>query len=201
MVDVEQIKQILAKHFEIDGQISIDHNTGTVDVDGDVYLKTQTSQLPVQFGRVSRNFYCSNKRLFSLEGAPNSVGGNFSCYNNQLETLEGAPSSVGGSFNCSNNQLETLDGAPNSVGGSFYCDNNQLGSLDGAPSSVGREFWVDYSQSLPLLKLLQYKELDISGAPAVVTEILLKYAGTGKKNILLATRELVKAGFKENARW
>jgi hypothetical protein len=98
MVDVKKIKQLLEKHFSIAGGISIDPESGVVDVAGDARLKTLTSQLPVRFGHVSGNFYCSYNSLTSLDGAPRSVGGNFMCHNNSLTTLDGAPASVGGKF-------------------------------------------------------------------------------------------------------
>jgi hypothetical protein len=222
MVDVKKIKQLLAKHFDIDGNISIDPELGVVDVAGDARLKTTTSQLLVKFGHVTGDFYCYDNNLVSLEGAPHSVGGSFYCYSNSLTTLNGAPASVGGNFWCDKNRLTTLDGAPasvgddfwcydnslksldgapNSVGGDFYCRRNSLTALEGAPSSVGGKFYVDYNTSLPLLRLLQYNKIDIEDAPQVVNQIINKYAGTGKRGMLGAAAELTKAGFRDNARW
>jgi hypothetical protein len=104
-------------------------------------------------------------------------------------------------FSCNANNLVTLVGSPLHVGQEFACyDNPFLNSLDGAPTTAG-EFICGYKPTLPLLRLLQYKNLRLLMAPEVVKQILYKYAGTGKKNILMATRELVKAGYKENAKW
>jgi hypothetical protein len=181
MVGVNKIKNLVAKHFEITGQISVDPLSGVVDVDGDVEPTGHLiKKLPVRFGHVSGSFWC-----------------NF----NHLATLEGAPRSVGGIFNCANNRLTTLKGAPSSVGGHFWCYNNNLTSLEGAPSSVGSEFYLGYNRSLPLLRLLQYEDIDIRHAPPEVKQIILKYAGTGKKGMLGAGVELARAGFKDNARW
>jgi hypothetical protein len=224
MVDVEKIQKLLKKYFEIDGKISIDSKTGSVDVDGLVLLKqsTKVTQLPVRFGHVGgsfdcRNnqlktlegapghvdggFYCSANQLTTLEGAPGHVGRSFNCRFNQLTTLEGAPGHVGGDFDCNGNQLTTLEGAPGHVGGRFFCHNNQLITLDDAPGHVGGEFWVDYQPSLPLLRLLQYPKVTIRNCPPVVNSIIAKYAGTGKRGMLGAGVELTKAGFKANARW
>jgi len=71
---------------------------------------------------VGGSFYCSNNRLTSLAGAPQTVGGGFSCGFNQLTTLEGAPQMVGRDFWCLYNRLTSLEGAPQTVGGYFYCD-------------------------------------------------------------------------------
>jgi hypothetical protein len=181
MVDVQEIQKLLAKHFEIDGKISIDPMTGSVNVLGSVTLRSiKVTQLPVRFGRVD---------------------GSFDCGYNQLATLDGVPGYVDGDFHCYNNQLKTLEGAPGHVGGSFYCENNKLTSLEGAPGHVGGDFWCSYHASLPLLRLLQYKKVEIHDAPRSVENIMTKYAGTGKRGMLGAGVELTKAGFKENARW
>jgi hypothetical protein len=222
MVDVEQIKQILVKHFKITGKVSVDPNTGLVGVAGSVELVSKLDQLPVRFGQVSGNFwchnnslesltgaptqvggdfYCNNNSLESLSGAPTQVGGNFNCSYNSLESLSGAPTRVGGNFNCSYNSLESLSGAPTQLGGNFNCSYNSLESLSGAPTQVGGEFWVDYTTSLPLLRLLQYNQTDIRNAPSHVTQIINKYAGTGKSHILLCSNELKKDGFGGNAAW
>jgi hypothetical protein len=92
------------------------------------------------FGKVSRNFWCDNNTLTTLEGAPESVGGHFTCSNNRLTTLEGGPQSVGKNFLCGYNRLTTLEGAPKTVGGEFSCYENTLTTLEGSPESVGGHF-------------------------------------------------------------
>jgi hypothetical protein len=202
MVDVEKIQQLLAKHFEIDGKISVDPKTGSVDVLGSVTLRSiEVTQLPVRFGHVGGSFDCRNNQLKTLEGAPGYVSGDFLCYNNQLKTLEGAPGHVGGSFTCHYNQLTSLGGAPGHVGRSFFCNSNQLKTLDGAPGHVGGGFWCSYHPSLPVLRLLQYKKVKIHDAPWSVENIMTKYAGTGKRGMLAAGVALTKTGYKLNARW
>jgi hypothetical protein len=163
MVDVEQIKQILVKHFKITGKVSVDPNTGLVGVAGSIELVSKLDQLPVRFGQVSESFYCSNNSLTSLTGAPTSVGGYFDCSNNSLTSLTGAPTRVGGYFDCSNNSLTSLTGAPTQVGGDFYCSNNSLTSLTGAPTQVGGDFYCN-NNSLESL----------SGAP---TQVLVESFG------------------------
>jgi hypothetical protein len=84
---------------------------GSIDVDGWVNLEDkELTRLPLRFGRVSKNFYCFNNYLTTLEGAPKEVGGDFSCSFNQLTTLEGAPKKVGESFYCNRNPLTSLEG-------------------------------------------------------------------------------------------
>ena len=101
---------------------------GTIDVSGDVrvtYLNLNLKKIPVQFGKVGGDFYCTGNKLTSLQGAPSEVGGNFYCFENQLTSLQGAPSKVGGNFNCSDNKLTSLKGAPSKVGGKFVHDEIQ----------------------------------------------------------------------------
>jgi hypothetical protein len=180
MVDVQEIQKLLNKHFKITGMVTIDPITGVVDVDGEVALRSTITQLPVKFGQVRGSFDCSSK---------------------QLTTLDGSPSHVGQDFDCSNNLLSTLEGAPDHVGRDFYSLNLALSTLDHLPSLVGSGFWISYSRSLPLLRLLQYNNNALIGAPEGVDQILTKYAGTGKKGMLGAGVELAKLGYKENARW
>jgi hypothetical protein len=149
---------------------------GKVDVEGDFNCSKQdlVGFKGVRFGRVSGGFSCSNNRLETLEGAPETVGGDFYCGNNRLETLEGAPETVDGGFYCSNNRLETLEGAPDSVGGDFLCYNNRLTTLEGSPESVGGSF---YSGSIEIPK----GQWDLSSWLKVLEE------GTPEAQKLIAT--------------
>ena len=125
-------------------------NNGLVDVDGDVDLYDENlTKLPIKFGNVSGNFYCSSNQLTTLEGAPESVGDGFYCRNNQLTTLEGCPKSVGGNYYCSKNELTSLEGTPESVGGHFYCYNNNIYKLDFVPNYKG----VLYISQTPFFKV------------------------------------------------
>ncbi len=79
---------------------------GTVNVAGNVYLHNMDlERLPVRFGSVGGDFYCSKNRLTTLEGMPGSVGENFSCWGNQLTSLVGV-----------HRILRRIDGGLNIVG-------------------------------------------------------------------------------------
>ena len=79
---------------------------GTIDVKGDVnlYKWNKISELPIQFGKVTGNFFCWGIGLTSLKGSPKVVGGHFTCNGNQLTSLKNAPKVVGGNFSCENNK-------------------------------------------------------------------------------------------------
>ena len=81
-------------------------NNGLVDVDASVDLSyIRLTKLPLQFGKVTGNFYCYSNQLTTLEGGPKWVEGNFYCNNNQLTSLQGGPKWVEGNFDCSFNPL------------------------------------------------------------------------------------------------
>jgi hypothetical protein len=205
MVNISQVEKILKQYFKISGKVSIGPDL-VVDVQGDVRLKRNINQLPVQFGHVSGSFYCVSHRLTSLQGAPHHVGTHFSCINNMLTSLQGAPGHVGGNFDCQHNKLTSLQGAPAHVGGDFDCSyntltSNMLTSLEGAPDHVGGDFLCTYGAHIPLLRLIMYDRVIFWEAPEQVAEIIDKYAGEDKPGALKAAAELVRAGYKDNARW
>jgi hypothetical protein len=135
---------------------------GSIDVDDNVDLYSQRlTKLPLKFRNVSGDFNCSNNKLISLEGCPQSVSADFICFNNQLTSLEGGPQSVGGGFYCYNNQLISLVGCPQSLSGSFNCKNNKLTSLKGCPQSVGGYFYCSDNKLTSLEGFPEYSESDI----------------------------------------
>ena len=109
------------------GKWWVNPQTGLVDVDMSFQCSGQGPGFNgVRFGHIRKNFICSESRLSSLDGAPQSVGESFSCNFNSLTTLEGEPKEVGGNFNCAGNSLTSLVGAPQRVGGDFYFINNPI---------------------------------------------------------------------------
>jgi hypothetical protein len=184
--NIDEMHGILAKYFvSTTSKIELAgfDSQGRVDMPGNLIMISipPNKKLPLQFGYVDGSFNASGSPLVSLEGSPHTVQGD---------------------FNCSNTSITTLDGAPNHVDGDFFCyAYDPLESMNGAPSYVGGEFWIKWSKNLPILRLLQYKKVDLAFAPDEVQEIIQKYLGTGKKGMLGAAAELTKAGFRDNARW
>ena len=118
------------------GKWNLNPKTGLVDVDGNFFCEEQKLKdfKGVRFGRIRGDFNCSDNRLTSLEGAPQSVSGYFSCSDNRLTSLEGAPERVG-ALECSGNKLTSFKGGPKNIGGILFCENNEIASLDGFPES------------------------------------------------------------------
>ena len=147
---------------------------------------------------------CSNNRLGSLRGAPTSVKGEFTCFRNLLKDLTYAPTSVGGSFRCGWNQLTSLQGAPNHVGGHFDCANNPLTDLIHLPDQIPGKIVLTYNTHLPLLRcLVAHEGVRSLEAPPKVMDILNdpKYMGKGKAASLACAALLIRAGYRDNARW
>ena len=140
---------------------------GVVDVNGDVIMHmANLTKLPLKFGKVTGLFTCSDNKLTSLEGCPDTVGGSFNCSDNKLTSLEGCPDTVGGWFNCSDNKLTSLEGCASSIGkdvevtlaGDFNCSRNKLISLEGFPISIGRDVHLSHN---PIYNLwILFKDLD-----------------------------------------
>lgn len=155
---------------------------------------------------VTGSFSCaSNKGLQSLAHAPHYVGANFNCARCSLTTLEGACEQIDGWFDCAHNKLTTLAHAPRQVTDLFDCSNNPLTSMQGAPDNMG-SIEITYDAQLPLLRCL-HAQLGINFIggdeypPRDVQNLLEKYMGSDKSGMIKCAVELVKAGYKANARW
>lgn len=155
---------------------------------------------------VSGSFSCAhNKGILSLAHAPAHVGANFNCYRCGLTTLEGVCEQIDGWFDCAYNQLTSLAHAPRQVTDLFDCGNNPLVSMQGAPDIMG-SIEITYDSQLPLLRCL-HAQLGIQFnvgdeyPPRVVQDLLEKYMGSDKSGMIKCAVELIKAGYKANARW
>lgn len=181
MVDTDQIVKQLHEYFYVPEHV-IDPISGHVSTHAGPCISwrpTSSGHLPVTF-----------------ENA-----GYFDCGNMNLKTLKGAPHTVANNFVCSQNSLQDLQHAPQFVGQDFDCRQNPLISLEGLPKHVGRHVWVTYSPFLPLLRLCDHASVIIEQASRDIKSIMEKYAGTGRSGALLAAAELIRAGYRENARW
>jgi hypothetical protein len=144
------------------------NSDGSIDVDADVNLINKSlRQLPLRFGKVRGNFYCSLNKLTSLEGSPISVGATFNCTDNKLTSLVGGPESVGENFACSYNKLTNLIGAPTTVGGDFTLLRNKLTSTYSGDIDIDVSGKCIYTNKPPLPHLLLDNDYHIN--------LILKY--------------------------
>lgn len=127
------------------------NNDVTISVNDNVnFHDMNLDKIPLLFKHVDGYFNCSNNKLVTLEGCPESVGGSFNCSSNKLVTLNGCPKSVGDDFICSSNYLTSLEGSPKLINGSYFCSGNLLKSLEGCPESVGRHFYTRFNKLISL---------------------------------------------------
>lgn len=178
MVDKDKIVKACVDHFHFTRDYEID-DEGCVSTNGTVKLITVRSKIAVQFKYVGGHFECANKKLISLEGSPREVGKTFDCRRNRLTTLVGAPEHVG----------------------DFVCIENPLVDLVGLSSQIDGAVSFNYTPQLPLLRTLVADKIWPYPDQVELEVILNKYKGQGKAAILKCAAELIKAGFKDNARW
>jgi hypothetical protein len=178
MVDKDHVRQQLLNHFNLTGPLDIDDH-GLVSVRGDVMLVKNVSELPVRFSTVTGNFSCAKRGLTSLEGAPREVGKTFDCKQNQLSTLVGGPDKVD----------------------VYNAVLNPLTNLDGLASEIRDHVQFSYDENLPLLRTLVAPKIWPHPDQVELERILHKYAGQGKPGTIKCCVELIKAGFKGNAKW
>ena len=187
MVNVQEINQLLNKHFIIHGKVVIDPESGVVDAHGTVEAKEDSlTHIPVQFGRV---------HTFNLRRQP------------RLTSLVGSPVHVSGEYKVKSNAITDCEGAPVHVGAHCWISGANLISLAHLPMQGARSFTILWTPKLPLLRLLDARQVQwgnyVGYAEQVQTvrEIMNKYVGKGKTHMLNCALELKKAGFVENAKW
>ena len=211
MVDKQHIEALVHEHFKVgpNDKIQVDDD-GVVNVSGDLKMRSKHIQeIPVQFGTVDGTFDVTGMNIASLKGSPQVVGGTFSCVGNNLTTLEGGPKEVHGFYHADHNQLTDLKGCATRVDRMLSITHNPLKSLEGLTPGVSH-IKLTYNEHMPLLRLLDLpggfqipapdqESWDYSEPPW--EKILEPYMGEGRKGAIKAAAELVKAGYKENARW
>jgi hypothetical protein len=210
-----------------DFQYKIDEQ-GLVHVFADVRRARVSldGKLPVKFGHVQGDFLIPEMNLISLQGAPQTVKGKFDCSNNLLTTLEHDAPYACADLYCSHNKLTDLKYAPKSVN-TITCDNNLLTNLSTCPAAIDvfaaynpfknfrntpdhiQELTITYEPDLPLLGLLCVPHVEIFD-PIIgeykenLTSIINKFSHKSdgmKARMLQCAAELIRAGYKGNARW
>lgn len=204
--EVKQLEDQFMQHFSCIKlrRLDIDPETRAVNVTAySVTLKT-LGYIPVKMGYVWGAFNCSHCLLTSLHNAPHTVSISFNCEGNKLSSLEHGPRKVEGIYNCADNKLHDFRHAAAHVRMEFRGSNQALGSLkslEGLPTSASL-IRITYESELPLLRLIEHKRFIVEQSPnPVIQDILEKYQGQGKPGALKAAAELIKSGYKGNARW
>jgi hypothetical protein len=193
MIDRELIEHKLNLYTMMHGKHHI-RDDGVVDVDGQVTLYAQNLEhIPVQFG-VTYDFHIWG-------------GGD-------LESLEGCPQLVKGRFSCKDGLFQDLTGGPREVKQDYTSVNIYFHSLEGSPDTIGGVWHLSYNDKIPLLRtLVAQGGVDIMGrhySPTrTYSELVLlqdilndsRWMGQGKRKAMMCAAALIKAGFRDNARW
>lgn len=171
MVDPDQILELFNKHFETTNAQVVVNDQGLVDVLND--------KLP---GSRHVVVYVRNHKLTQLPVAFGRVEGN---------------------LDASRQNIKTLKNFPQVITGNLYTeDNRNLRQFyDFHIQEIQGIWYTDYKESQHLLKMLVARKIQLTDAPRAVSDILNKYAGKGRVGALHAAVELIKAGYKENAKW
>ena len=220
--EIEIIEKFLSNHNISNYTI---RNDGKVDIDGNVNLEFyHLLELPIEFGNVTGNFWCSNNNLKSLDGSPDIVDGDFYCVAcHDLKSLEGGPKIVKGNYTITScHGLKSLKGCPEEIGGKFKIENcSSLPSLNYGPKSVGGSYDCYHCLAVTNIdglakqingellireipKLKKYlKIFNTKGITRVeltnkkLQAIINKYLP--KRDMLNCQDELIEAGFEEYA--
>jgi len=111
---------------------------------------------------IGKNFFCTQNEITNLIGGPKEVGNEYNVNSNKkLTSLEGAPEELKGDyhktklisrgdFSAAECALITLKGGPKKISGSIAVDTNKLTSLEGAPiigeSMISSDNPVDFEK-------------------------------------------------------
>lgn len=210
MVDIDQVHQLLDTYFDYTGDAEVQKD-GSVNVQGDVVLLKSPPNgiIPIKFGVVDGEFKAISKQLTSLLNTPDTCD-SLIVYSNYLSSLEHVTPYLN-ILDVENNKLTSFKHGPEQVS-IIKASINPLTSLEGLPEDqdIPYDISLIYNDHLPLLRLVSADIVHV-GSPGggyarlkpfePVNTIINKYTGQGKAGAIKAAAELVKAGFKDNARW
>ena len=145
--------------------------------------------------------------LVSLKGCPAKIN-ILNCHKTGIKNLEGCPAQVM-IFDCNQSTILTLDKGYMNVAEAIYCDDNPQLILDRIWENL--EFCKDYQQYgvineqsavLGLLRVNGLRRIWCANNDNSPLEIVKKYVPLRTmSDIIRCKQELIKAGFKSNARF
>jgi hypothetical protein len=187
-----EILSIYEDHFTGDN-IHVDPKTGAVSVDNNVTNKGRwkSPTFPVKFGDINGSFVCDSVGLETLENGPVSVNGNYYVDVNNLISLKHLPKGNIQSLAIANNNpiLENFEG--------IELDSEII------------EIYATYALEIPLLRFLVVKDNvqftnneneQVKKVEDILNVHIQTYSNL-KERIIKCQYALIKAGFKDNAKW
>lgn len=217
----DEIFAIIQRFYEFEDQPEItrfDPVTNEVNIyaAGTMELIEAQQLLPFTLHTVStRILICKNFALKKLVNMPKFTPGSINCANNKLNSFENMPVGIDELF-LTNNKFTSLEGLPTTITW-LDCADNPLQSLKGLEHCKKLKMLrMTYSVNLPLLRILSMTDNqsvilfysnfvdDDSAEQQRVEDILMHHLRTYsniKERIYKCQYELIKAGFKGNAKW
>jgi hypothetical protein len=145
----------------------------------------------------------SSRKLTSLDGCPEVIGGGFALYDNpSLASLVGGPKEVGGFYTADHCGLISLEGLPGKIGGDLILSHNHLTSLLGINQLKEMDGWVNISKCpitshiLGVFFIKGCKGIIVNDSDAIstVARIVNQHISKGRAGLLACTNELIEAG-------
>ena len=190
-MNVQERMRLILDSYTIDAngpQVGVRLQGNQVHVYGDVKLASGPREIPVQIDMVHGDFWCESD-ITSLHNSPTVVTG---MYNIRKVT-----------------QLANMVGGPRAVD-YFSIMEGEIASLEGLPQRINGEggLSLPYVPNLGILRVLLVQNLqDFSmheGATGEIDEtlgnIMARYLRKGWAAMVPCARELIRAGFRENAK-
>lgn len=205
MVNHAQVKDLLYTYFSVEGDVEIS-DTGIIHAP-EAAIIDRTSQfpnhmLPVQFGHVHTfNMYGTNLR--SMKGFPTQCE-RLIITHNELDSWAHCPDAK--EIRATGNKFRDLSHISPHVR-ELRVGKCPLENIRDVPELD--VLYVGFDLKLGMLPALKCKEVvilrpDHTEPPMLrdqLQHILDKYVGEGKPGALKCAAELIRAGFRENARW
>ena len=198
---------------------------GRIRTIGSVRMKypAEDGKLPVRFS-VTGDFYIQGMNISDLEGCPDECQ-TFWAASNPLTDLRGGPQHVSGDYIVNGCGLTRLDGIAKYIYADLRIFNNSLDSLDGladvnvhsyvlaTDNPITRlrdlprcyQIMLTWSPRIPVLRMVvnnKRPEIRFSepSIPPGFNEIMDRYENQGPGALSACATELIKAGFRGNAK-
>jgi hypothetical protein len=180
------------------GRIEVPINS----VEGDFACEDQNLRTALNLPRTVEDCSIRMNPLTSLVGGPVKVF-RMDCSGCAITSCVGAPECT--VLDMSETQIVNFEGMHASTKEVIAWQCDQLASLQGLPTQLV-DVDITFDTNLPLLRCLGAQHIHIRTEDGSVmeqplTDILQKYAGQGRAGAIACAAELIRAGYKGNARW
>lgn len=198
--DFDQIDQWLRKHASVDSTgytarkhseqvvIGLDYKITVKDCEFALW-SVRDRQLPVEFETAGGGFRIAASDITTLQGCPRSVKGTFFVQSHLLDDLTGGPRQVGDEYIIKNGfDLLSLQGLARDIGSGIVEFNlhPRMGVLS---------LFNSHNITTPIMN-----SITPGFTIAEMSRIVRRYISKGIAGMMPCAAELIKAGFRDNAK-